>query len=389
MPVSLTYEAYPNILDAIIVESDSATQRALRLVCRSFRDAIKCREALHIILTPQSIDGAFVHGATARTPLLRRLHPTSLTQFPSHPTLLLLQRTRVVDVRGLFPQTCNLPSLKGAFPGMKVLRLATSNWKYTPYIPFGAETLVLFTSPYGPDCEAKTPPSDARFAPQQPYDSSKRPVHKGVDQHAVPRSVTRVVVNMGSEDQSAANQWPLVAYPPPHVKDIILILPRIQVSEGGKLQPCPLSSRLFLPDLVAEDVSETLVGSPHVSVTVVGLEFGDTEASQDFRRHLRTRLFCDLFSAPGENASTINLGGRGEHQLLVTNRRMSPTWDMVEENLRRVKMMSWEEYVQQVGLGRASIETVEYHDGSKREGKRPVGLPNDLRRQRIMVAKGG
>lgn len=323
-----------------------------------------------------------MHGATARIPLLRRLHPTSLTQFPLHPTMLLLQRTRVVDVRGVFPKTCDLPSLKGAFPGMEVLRLTTSSWKYTPYIPFDAETLVLFTSPYGPDCEAKTP-SGAR--PQQPYDSSKRPVPAGVEQHAVPASVAPVVVNMGSEDQSAGNQWPFVAYPPPHVRDIVLILPRIQVS-GGRLQPSPLSSRFFLPDLVAEDVSETLVGAPHVSVTVVGLEFGDNQASHDFRRHLRSRLFCDLFSAPGENA-TINVG-RGDHQLLVTNRRMGPTWDMVEETLRRVKIVSWEEYVRQVGVGRASIETVEYHDGSKREAKRPVGLPNDLRRRRIRMAKG-
>lgn len=65
MPVSLTYEAYPNILDAIIVESDSATQRALRLVCRSIRDAIKCREALHIVLSPQALTG---HSCTAPPP---------------------------------------------------------------------------------------------------------------------------------------------------------------------------------------------------------------------------------------------------------------------------------------------------------------------------------
>lgn len=387
MPVALTYEAYPNILDAIVAESDFATELALRLVCRPFRGAVDRKQVRHIVLTPNGSDAISIRGPVQRIAVLRRLGPKSIAQLPEHPVLALLRHVRVVDVRGFFPPTCDLSLLKDALPKLGTVRLCTDQGTYTPYIPFGAETLVLFTSPYGLDCEARARSGrradvEATFAPPSITttrpDQDLRPVPPGVEWAALPTNVRRVVINLGGEDYPAADLWPLLIRLPTQVSELVVVMPCIRSLPlwNTGYAPAPISSTVFNSEIVAYDLVELLNGAPR-TVTLVGVDLA--EPPSKFSKILRATL-SDIQLAGveyHETDSNLDTGGGARARAVSTAAHDAK----VDEIMRQVNMLSWTEYVFTGVPRKAMTETVEYADGTKRKGGRPLNLPGDLRRK--------
>ncbi|EJT47798.1 hypothetical protein A1Q1_03259 [Trichosporon asahii var. asahii CBS 2479] len=323
-------------------------------------------------------------------PALRDFSFELLSSLLKHPPARLFKHTRILDVRGLFPQQCYLPALRSVFSNISVLRLTTISGTYSPYVPFGAETLVLFTSPHGPDCEAN-PRAFDNLRSAGLTDSSPRPVPQDVDWRTVPGTVKRVVINMGGDDQPAADLWPFIAIPPPHITEMVIIFPRVLRSNIAMVPPFSFGRTFFYPDIVAEDIAETLDGSdPRLRVTLVGFELWRIQGL-DFEKLLRDQLFySQLQGVEYEKIGfTIDFDEDGGRKVRPIAKNAAAHERMVRQLMSQVEMMTWEEYVESVGAERARIETVEYEDGTRRETRRPQGLPNDLRRERTRLAKSG
>lgn len=383
------YQSYPALFEAIIAEADYKTALTLRLCCKDLRQAVDRHQARHLVLTPSGKKGASVRGHIRRVAALRRLGPKSLSQQPVHPAKELLQHVRVLDFRGFFPATCDLTLLKDAFPALSTVRLCTRAGAYTPYVPVGAHTLVVFTSPHGGDCNPE-PYMDPRKANVQQLlnsfedmlddDPPEKPIlPAGVDPRKLPESVRRIVVNMCGEDYAVAEMYHFVLDPPEHVKEIVIVLPRVENDFGFNF-PEFVEEDTFAIKIVAMDLAELMIGVPHVRYTLVGLEEA-FRTPEEFLATLRKQF--DRYQFHGvEYDENLTLCEKSDGGIDFKRFPRDPAKHeaKIADIMARLEIMDFDDYVAEVGEAQATIETVEYEDGTERD-IRPRGLlMNDIRR---------
>lgn len=390
MHAALTYESFPHIVDGVLAHVDRATALTLRLTCHSLQRAVDRRHAAFLVLTPDGKDGAAVRGPVHRVAALQRLGPESWAQGPAHPSLKVTEHTRVLDIRGHFPATCNLTLLKKAFPSLRTLRICTRKGAYTPYVPIGAQTLVIFTSPHGGDCNPKEYASARRGDLDQLMDTfsgmfgeleeNEAPVlPSGVKHRALPKSFRKIIVNMNGEDYAIAEMFHCVLDPPEHIQEIVIVLPRYELSAfvGGFGH---VSAETLAIKIIAMDLAELMVGVPHVRYTLVGLESaGRTKTAflLLLRKQFEKYRFGDVKYADEPELVTKPDGTYDLERKCKEPKKHKAKIDGIMDQLT---VLSFKEYVQLVGKARAVEELVEYADGTGRD-VRPRGiLLNDIRR---------
>lgn len=391
MPLSFTYSNYPHIFDAFVADTSFETQLALRLSCKSFQQAVDRLHVHHLVLTPHGSNSIDIKGAYRRIPALRRIKPAA---WRKEPKLELTSHTRVVDIRGFFPATCNLTLLKDAFPNLDTLRMCTSKSEpksYTPYVPLAAKTLVLFTSPDGGDCNP---------AGYDEWDSEEEDepefVPKGVSSK-LPDKYTKIVVNMNGMDIPIADMFRCALDPPEHVTEVDIIIPVYSSpSARGRIE-------IFSEHILGMDTAE-LIGSPHVKYTLVGLDVVkpgyDTKFMTVLRRHVSQWKFGDVDygkESEPKNIRSVRIGEDGNlevldlepaveagssHENQVSDdsketekdkekgesqpeskpdpKKKMTHKEKVDSILSAVETLTMKEYRQRLGLEQAALQYVEY-----------------------------
>ncbi|EJT47799.1 hypothetical protein A1Q2_00204 [Trichosporon asahii var. asahii CBS 8904] len=385
---TLSYEAYPALFDSIIAEVNFATELTLRLVCKSLRDAVDRHQVHHLVLTPSGKDSTSVRGPIYRTAALRRLSPKSASHLPAA-LLELLQHVRVLDIRGFFPATCNLTKLKNALPNLEIVRLCTRKGAYTPYVPVGARTLVVFTSPHGSDCNPKPYANAGKdgdimqlmqgFEAMMGGGAPRSPIlPKGINPRKLPKSVRRIVVNMSGEDYAVAEMYHFVLDPPEHIEEIVIILPRVE--DIGFLEPDIVEEDTFAIKIIAMDLAELMIGIPHVKYTLVGVEEA-LRTDEEFLTILRKQFASYQFHGVEYNKEpTFIHKPDGGLDLRMDAKDPAQHEAKIDEIMARLQLLDFYDYEDLVGEEQARHETVEYLDGTDRD-TRPRGIMmNDVRR---------
>lgn len=392
MPL-LSYEAFPTLFDDIIAEADFATELTLRLCCKSLRDAVDRKQVRHLVLTPSGKDGTAVRGPVHRVAALRRLSPKSVSRL-SAPLRELLKHVRVLDIRGFFPATCNLTLLQDALPNLDTVRLCTRNGSYTPYVPVDADTLVLFTSPHGGDCNPKPyidkgkegnimqlieSMQDMMFG--EPRAPTAPP---GVDPRKLPESVRSIVVNMNGEDYAVAEMYRFVLDPPEHVEEIIIILPHVLKCDDedffGCLTPMWVDEDTFAIKIIAMDLAELMVGVPHVKYYLVGLDEATFRSPEEFLALLRKQLDRYHFSGVEYNDEpTLIHKPDGGIDLRTEAKEPAKHEARIDEILAQLKFIDFYTYEYIVDED-ADMHMVEYMDGTSRASCPRGTTVNDIRR---------
>lgn len=224
------------------------------------------------------------------------------------------------------------------------------------------------------DVEATFAPPGITIRPDQDL----RPVPPGVEWRALPTNVRRVVINLGGEDYPAADLWPLLIWLLTQVSELVVVMPCIRSLPlwNTGYAPAPISPSVFNSEIVAYDLAELLNG-PSRTVTLVGVDLA--EPPSKFSKMLRDTLSDTQLAGVEyyDTDSNLNTGGGAR------TRAVNPaTHDAkVDEIMKQINMLSWTEYVFTGVPRKAMTETVEYADGTKRKGGRPLNLPGDLRRK--------
>ncbi|EJT47800.1 hypothetical protein A1Q2_00203 [Trichosporon asahii var. asahii CBS 8904] len=380
---ALTFEVCPDLVDTLIRLSSHDTQLRLRLVSKSYRNAIDREHLRHIVLTPYG-DGARVRGPTRAIAALNKLGPGSWSQLPEHPLRALGQHVRIIDVRGFFPATTNLALLRDAFPNLTMFRLTTMDGSYTPYVPFEAETMVVFTSPDGgvPNPKPYVPGLDDDYD-----DYDEEPVIPA----NVPRMserITKIIVNMSGDDYPVADMFRCVLDPPPHIKDIIIFIPRYITDtfvfpDGSKGHRAGLMGHTTcVENIIAMDLAELMIGVPHVRYTLIGAE-DIPWPKERFRRLVRTHLSGFGYGEVeyGDDSPTTECSIETGRKIVLPKNPKTRTKHLakVDEELSKLTLLNLDEYIGIHGLERTMQETLEYSGELEREPRRGI-VPGDLRR---------
>lgn len=384
---ALKYEAFPGILDAVIQLSSFETQLRLRLVGKSYRDAVDREQLRHIVLTAHG-DGASVHGPIHPVAALSKLGPGSWSQLPEHPLRALGQHVRSIDVRGFFPAKTNLALLRDAFPNLTLFRLTTDEGAYTPYVPFEAATLVVFTSPDGG--VPNPAPIDAAVDAGLDWDESDaEPV--GPDPWPTfSERITKIIVNMSGDDYPVADMFHFVLDPPAHIKDIVIFIPRYIMDtflfpDGSPGHRAGLMGQTTcVENIIAMDLAELMVGVPHVKYTLIGAEDIPWPKAR-FRRLVRAHLAGFTYSAVdyGNEKDKLRVEcsiETGRKIVLPKNPKvLAKHMAKVDEILDRLTLLTLDEYIGIHGLERTMLETLEYSNDMERAPRRGI-VPGDIRR---------
>lgn len=391
MPTAFTYGNYPHIFDAFVADTSFEAQLALRLSCKSFKLAVDRLHVHHLVLTPKGSDSVAVRGLQGRIAALRRIKPAAWSK---NPKFELTSHTRVVDIRGFIPPTCDLTLLKDAFPNLDTLRMCTSKStpkSYTPYFPFAAKTLVLFTSPQGGDCNP-TPYNPGGYGDYDSEEEDEEPelFPKGASSKLAEKC-TKIVVNMKGMDIPIADMFHCALDPPEHVTAVDIIIPAYNspTSRG--------SIDSFSEYIVGMDTAE-LIGSPHVKYTLVGLDVVSLGYDKKFlnvlRRHVSQWRFGDVDygkSPEPKSVRTVVIGDDGDLKVTISSgedeepvpeaegsgekkdqdndaskeepqepKKKMTHKEKVDSILSAVETLTMKEYRERLGLAQATLQSVEY-----------------------------
>lgn len=235
MTISFSYENFPHLWDLIIASADHNTQLALRRLSRALPFVIDRRQAEHLVLYTEGpeqtlVTGVYKHHAHFREDAHVYEEPAF---WMNARTRAITARTRVLDIQGYCPPVY-APDLFEYmhFPALEVLRLTHAPSDFTaehfhPYVPpnFTPKTVVLFSD----DAGTENLMEHWWFQMEAQADTEEEhmvPTGMDVSRKALPKSVTKVVVNVRGEDFEAAQMWPFAADLPAHVKELVIVAPR-------------------------------------------------------------------------------------------------------------------------------------------------------------------
>lgn len=201
---------------------------------------------------------------------------------------------------------------------------------------------------------------------------------KGINPRKLPESVRRIVVNMSGEDYAVAEMYQFVLDPPEHVKEIVIIIPRIE--DIGWLEPEIVEEDTFAIKIIAMDLAELMVGIPHVKYTLVGVEEA-LRTEEEFLALLRKQFANYRFHGVEYNEEpTLIHKPDGGLNLRTEAKDPAKHEAKIDEIMARLEVLDFYDYEDLVGEEQARIETVEYEDGTDRD-TRPRGIMmNDFRR---------
>lgn len=270
-------------------------------------------------------------------PPLSRIHPDRWAL--QHPGYDFTVYTQVLSIIGLVPGTCNLPLLRHAFPNLLVLRLSPElpSMNYLPYVPFGARTLVFFSSrprDRNGDYSSRRTSTEEAIRPGT-YNFVWRWTarHKKLYPEDYPRSlspmVERIVLHTWNLHcvPDLASMYSLPRTLSPHLREIVIVVP---VYMGLELIPT------FFKEWNLAEAARNLapiLNIPHVTYTIVGLEVIKVENHESkFKAALREALL-KRGRACQDSQHTQTKSDAALHTAKVT------------ETMTRVRTMTFDAYV--------------------------------------------
>lgn len=295
MPVRFTYANFPSLWDDIISFSDHEAQLVIRSIDQGLRSTIDARQVRHLILSPELGNIVNVRGPYHRAAALATYGITM--KFLTTKERAVCAKTSVVDIRGFFHPAFDLRPIAPLFPNLKILRLTSdAEQQVTPYVPFPTETLVLFSNPSGlggvyehwyfrhpSESPASSEPGSDVENDFQYEVHGRRLAPRGVSRHKLPADCKRIVVNMCGDHSPPSTIWPMVENPPPHVKNVTIVVPRYKTVDGeGGMDPDCVESVLAIGIL-------EMLRAPHPNFTLVGVD----EVSDEYEDRLRELLRTD------------------------------------------------------------------------------------------------
>jgi hypothetical protein len=231
----------------------------------------------------------------------------------------------VLDIDGFIPAHLNLALLAHAFPALEVLRMRTGRQGgYTPYLPFPAPTLVLFTNSQG------EPPSPDEDEPEVvPRGASCR----------IPPGTTKLVINMKGNDVRIADLFPATLNPPMSLRELVLVLPAYRPGQMRGYVP-----GVFMDHIVGMDLSELFMAyyDQECMVTVVGADEIGPGYADTLRRQVSILIPKD-WSSQGFGAFEFS------------PESISKAYKINDS----LKFVSRAQYIARVGKRVAEVETVE------------------------------
>lgn len=280
------------------LEDDWSTVLSRRLVCRAWYRVIDPISYTHLTLFPYEDDESAVRVRSQTVelpPSMSRLRPDEwIFEHPGH---RFTQHTIVLSIIGFIPGACNLPLLRSAFPNLLVLRLSPDlpSLSFLPYVPFGARTLVFFSSqPRDSDSD----PSSSRVLTKQPtfrpgqfnlvwkWTSKHKQLYPDNYPRALSPAVERIVLHTWNLTSvpNLASTYNLPRTLSKHFKEIVIVVP---IYIGLKLRP------RFIRWDMREAVCNlaAIMNVPRVTYTIVGLEVIKVENYEaKFKAALREAL---------------------------------------------------------------------------------------------------
>lgn len=270
-------------------------------------------------------------------PPLSRIHPDRWAL--QHPGYDFTVCTQVLSIIGLVPGTCNLPLLRHAFPNLLVLRLSPElpSMNYLPYVPFGARTLVFFSSrprdKNGDSSSRRTSTEEAIRPGTSNFVWRWAARHKKLYPEDYPRSlspmVERIVLHTWNLHcvPDLASMYSLPRTLSPHLREIVIVVP---VYMGLELIPT------FFKEWNLAEAARNLapiLNIPHVTYTIVGLEVIKVENHESkFKAALREALL-KRGRACQDSQHTQTKSDAALHTAKVT------------ETMTRVRTMTFDAYV--------------------------------------------
>lgn len=365
MPTAtLDYNAFPHIIDRVLVYTSWSDLATCRLTCKAVRDEVTRLQGQHIALHRGWDGNLSVRSLWGqRIPGLREGICIKIDKIKDEVARIkpFTSHTRVLELEGNVGPADDLTLLADAFPNLDIFRLTTDRGLKTcdPLFPFPCKTLVIFYSDdqggldydsfdedededdeddgddeidedyeiEGHDDDDDNDQNEVSDELDEEDDLGRRP--PALPSGAFPEGVTKIVVNMRGSDFPVADWFDDISNFPETVKDFVLVYPkyRINVTEG--------SFSSFYENIVVMDTAELI--STRAQYTLVGAE----EAGEDFDR--------------------MNL-------LLWTYMRTSYHFDdcinqekRIDEHLDHVTVLTKAEYAKTVD--NIDLETVERLDG--------------------------
>lgn len=425
MPVSFSYLNFPNLWDDILAQTtDGKTTLTLRRVCKALRDVIDRREAQHIVLDDGGSSFLSVASPRHRFPGLSIICPDTLEEDRQRkPAMSLMEHTRTVDIRGFIVPITDVPKLAPLFPNLKTVRITTGvEYKDTflPYIPFKAETLVLFMNEramsgiyhhywYTQDDEehaeyltnAGLTPEDVDIHVRGPrllamantdeegYDDAFdfddfdgaynfknrfRPLAPdGMEEHRLPDGYRKIVVNLNGLPQRITKMFPFVLDGNDSVEEIVIVVPQITSAESLGEVPSASQERSYLITMVILEAIDC-ARSYKANYTIVGIDRLGKEYERlmknELREHFSHRLFPEVdLSIDDEITLAMDQREREAEGRRIDMMRLERKMegkpcvsmeDMVDDVMSRIEMIPVDAYRMRVGAETAAIETVEY-----------------------------
>lgn len=436
---SFSYDNYPNLWDEILAYASSEAKRDVRPVSRALRTAID-RRVRHLVLTAGppsgSSQGDVAEGAEASAydwrsgqsaptfPALQHLSAwgeeeewapwgmgDDLLVPPWKEQRSLTCLTRVVDLRGYFHQWLHLGRIGHLFPNIDTLRLTQDKrGTFFYYVPFAANTLVLFPSPKGlaanrahPVCMHLTGVGDEdddqyddewnagvapAWGPEPPcWPEPPNPpailesmlpeavpdVQPPLDEpRGIPAGVKCIVVNFSGHVGNAAGSFHFLYDLQEEVEEVVFFLPHLSaLSDTGS------TTAAYPMDLVE------IMRSPTARHTVVGAEC----CEEDFANKVREALKVLSFNVPHMDVDysiddELTRGMSAWHRTSLASRGRvlreraafraarqgragpgSPRLSLqqkIDDRLGRLEFVTVEEYRKRVGDETAMLHMVQY-----------------------------
>lgn len=340
MPVSFSYENFPNLWDTIIESADHNTQLAIRALSKAHRLVIDRLQAEHLIVSTEGHEHTVATSPHHHLPHFREeAHIFDEQRFWANDmTRDLTARTRVLDIQGYSPPVYDPDLLLFMrFPALEVLRMTNSIDDHTPvkhfhpWIPPGefypAQTLVLFSNEAGMDglmehwwFEGAEDDEDEDEDEDWGAPSKRMfPERFFLGPMYLPPTVTKLVINMCGEDIQVEEMWPFMTeILPAHVRQIVVVGPRYQSLDGPGL----------VGDLtlgLVHDLVQIAFNPRAERVTFVGFEYLDPAFRNAFEAMLRQAIHEAIYEDVDyaiDDAATLALSSE-ERELFIRRSKKS------------------------------------------------------------------
>lgn len=401
----MDFDEFPTIWDKIISDAEPPALPVLRRVSRQLSFRI---DPVHIVISQGSEHSINVESLWGSLPLLQDLVASLVWDTPialdrRKKALALASRTRVLELRGLIMIPADLRLLVNAFPNLQMVRICNDpkTKTFTPYVPVGARTLVLFSNAM--PTSARDDGQDANikhmwrigFKPQiveqrefSTFPRRRQLVAPKDSQRSFPPQYRKVVLNLNGYGTEASSQFHLLGEAISRVVDnIVFVAPRHRslTRRGCSCSPPGSEAMRWNADfvkMIGAMITPQLIatGIRDIRFTFVGFDDVHPELEQRMKHHLLVTFrqspvwdvnydLDDEYTAALGQETIELLRSRARKE---ADRMLRRGHDMMEHGRHRslgqrvmeaescLEFLSREEYVQRVGEEVGTLELLEY-----------------------------